>query len=206
MFISYGTRASLLRTEPLAGACPACRAASGNLLADIYGRFFRVWFLPMWPTSRLVLVECQACQRVFQETELPAAGPLLAPVQALKAAARRPWWMWLGTAGLVVMSVVAFVQGQRRPGVVAERLAAPLVGDVYVLHDQTQTPPYTLLKVNHVLPDTLELLVNKYGTFRESKVGKLDENGKYDPQPVRRARADVQALARSGLLIDVNRP
>ncbi|MGI4864985.1 MAG: hypothetical protein ACRYFZ_13755 [Janthinobacterium lividum] len=201
--IFYGTNGTHLRTEALPNlACPSCGTANA-LRTSLYSRYAHVYWIPFFPYSKLAAVECGACQTGWENSKIPAA---LAPaVRELKQQTKHPIWAWAGLA--VVLAVVTFgaLASIRDHHTDEALLAAPRAGDIYTVRSDS-AGLYSLLKVNRVGGNNVELLANDFQIDNNAPIKTLNSPEKYSKEPFTLTRLELQIMRRKDQLTDVDRP
>ncbi len=201
--IIYGSKGTLLATEPVLGVrCPHC-GSSSSLEVGVYGRYAHIYWIPLFPFSKVAMLSCQSCQCAWEEKNLPEAA--VAPVREAKQNAPHRRWEWAGLALLLLLGsyiTVAGIQGNRQDDTY---LATPRAGDIYTVRSDS-TKRYTLLKVENVRADSVELLENQYSTDSSTPLTALKEKkDDYVPGSFTVSRASLLDMRRKGQLTDVSR-
>ena len=116
----YGYRTSHLRTEPVAGPCPAC-ATPDALRTSVFGRYAHVYWVPLLPIGKTGASECGHCQFVIRPKEMEPA--LRQAFRELKQRSRVPWWHF---AGLLLALGIGLAIGLAWPAYLAlQQTVAP---------------------------------------------------------------------------------
>lgn len=206
MFVYYGTKGTHRLTAAVPGvACPACGTPNA-LRASVYSRYAHIYFIPFFPIGKPALAQCEHCQQVFEEKDMPADS-LRPAVQTLKAQTKHPIWAWLGAVAIAGLVVMGIVNGARDTRENQAYLQAPRAGDVYtVRQDSSGTAQYSLLKVQSVSGNSVELVQNQYVTNSSHPIDNLNEPSRYSAEPFTLTRFDLQIMQQKGQITDVDRP
>jgi len=201
--IFYGTKATTLATEPVLGVkCPNC-GKSTTLVATVFGRYAHIYWIPLFPFSKVAVLSCEGCLQAWEEKHLPEAAA--SAVREVKANAPHRRWEWAGLGLLLMLGgfiTVAGIRGNREDDAL---LASPRAGDIYTVRSDS-SKRYTLLKVQSVRADSVELLENQYSTDSSTPLTTLkDKKDDYDPGSFTVSRASLLDMRRQGRLTDVSR-
>ena len=203
VMIIYGTNGTHLRTDALPSpACPAC--GTGNALrTSVFSRYAHIYWIPLFPYTKLAVVQCGACQTTWDSKALPTeVGPA---VLALKRRANTPAWTWAGLGLVALLLSGSTLYGIQDTHDDDALLTAPRAGDIYTVHTDSANM-YSLLKVCQVGGNGVELVANDYETPDSHPISALDVPEKYSKEPFVITRLDLQIMRRKGTLIDVDRP
>ncbi|MCC3159034.1 hypothetical protein LJ737_17455 [Hymenobacter sp. 15J16-1T3B] len=203
--IIYGTNGSHVRTEPLPGAsCPACRTAN-EMQVSVFSRYVHIYWVPLLPYGKPAVAQCQRCQADWELKQLPPeAEALKQAVRARKKATRAPWWQWSGAAVLALAGIWTADAAIRDGHDNEAFLAAPQVGDIYTLRDDS-THNYTLLKVVQAQANTVEVVANEYETDNAQPIQKLNKPDYFGKETVTLTHLDLLSMKNKGQLTDVDR-
>ncbi|GAB3832947.1 hypothetical protein [Hymenobacter jeollabukensis] len=203
--IFFGTNGSHVRTEPLPGvACPACHTAN-QLRVSIFSRYVHLYWIPVLPYSKPAVVQCQQCQATWEFGKIPAeADAVKQAVRARKAATRAPWWQWSGAVLLAMGIAWAAIFTIRKAQNSDAFLAAPRVGDIYTVRDDS-TQNYSLLKVVRAQANTVGVVANAYETDDSHPLRKLNLPGNFSKEPFTLTQLDLRSMKNKGQLTDVDR-
>jgi hypothetical protein len=203
--IFYGTSGSFVRTQPLPDvACPAC-ATPGQMQLSVFSRYVHIYWVPLLPYSKPAVAQCGSCQHHWELGQLPAeATALKQAVRAQKKTVRAPWWHWSGLALLLVGGVWAADAGIRDGHDNEAYLAAPRVGDIYTVRNDS-SHHYTLLKVVRAQGNTVDVVANEYETDNTQPIRKLNWPDYYAKESFTLTHLDLLSMKNQGQLTDVDR-
>lgn len=73
MLFFFGLGTSIIGSYPLAGvSCGYCGTLN-SLLLTIYSRYLHVFWIPVIPLGKSSVSQCEHCQQVLKEAQMPAA-------------------------------------------------------------------------------------------------------------------------------------
>ena len=201
--IFYGTNGKHFATEPLlATACPACQSPN-SLHVALVSRYAHIYWVPLFPYQKIAVTQCAHCQASWEEKQLP---PALAPaVRRVKQSRRAPYWTWAGLAIIAALSLYGYLRSIRDTHTDEALLAHPRAGDIYTVRADSSRR-YSLLKVQQVGGNVVELVANEYETDESSPINSLNEPARYSKEPFTLTFLDLQIMRRKGQLTDVDRP
>ncbi len=214
MIFGRGRKALLYGKQPANVPCGHCGQKA--LLPLVIQRYLHVFWIPFVPTRKVVYFECEHCKRT--EEHLPGQRDLDVLAQAAKASARAPLYLYAGVALFVVLLGVGALKSRADARDAKAWVAAPAVGDVYVINAAKAVPEaadedfkYVVARVGAVTPDGVEVRVGSVG-YRSSsgankaiREGDVRQNNYLSPDPVQLSRAQLQTWLADGSLSDVVR-
>jgi len=201
--IIYGTNGTHVRTQELPGvACPACKT-SNSLRTSLYSRYAHVYWIPLFPFEKLAAVQCGACNEVWKHNAAPAS---IAPVvREVRQQISHPYWTWAGLAAVVAIAVFGYLASIRDRHTDEALLLEPRAGDIYTVRSDS-AGMYSLMKVQRVGGNNVELVANDYQIDNVSPINKLNSPEKYSKEPFTLTRLELQIMRRKDQLTDVDRP
>lgn len=102
MLIFFGTRGNKIGTAHLEGiSCPHCNSTN-TLSATKYGRYFHIFFIPIFPTSSRTIIECSHCYKSYDGDSFLANNDKKEEL----IPAKRPIWHSCGC--LLIFLLIAF--------------------------------------------------------------------------------------------------
>jgi len=201
--IIYGFKGTHLRTQELPGvACPACLNTKA-LRTSLYSRYAHVYWIPFFPYSKLTVVQCGACQEVWENKEVPTSiAPIVREVQQQTS---HPYWSWAGLTAVAAFFSFAVLAGIRNRHTDEALLLAPRAGDIYTVRSDS-AGMYSLMKVRRVGGNNVELVANDYQIDNRAPLDELNSPEKYSKEPFTLTRLELQIMRRKDQLTDVERP
>jgi hypothetical protein len=200
--IIYGTNGKHYATETLAGtACPACHTPE-SVQVGLVSRYAHIYWIPLFPYQKIAVTQCLSCQASWEEKGL---APALAPaVRAAKQRSRAPYWTWAGLLLIAAVSLYGYLHSIRDAHTDEALLASPHVGDIYTVRADSSRQ-YSLLKVQQVGGNIVELVANEYETDNAAPINSLNEPARYSKEPFTLTFLDLQIMRRKGQITDVDR-
>ena len=177
--------------------------------ADVYQRYFHIFWIPCFPLAKTVATECSHCKQVKEGKEVPEdQRPAL--VEARRNA-RTPIWMFSGVIVGILLFAVLYVIGslvqREEQQATAEYLTSPQSGDLYVvdlidaLGIGEKTHRYGVLRLVAVEGDDLTFVVGNFGYAYSNEVTSAIRSNEIaadayfsEDEPVVLGIADAQAL------------
>jgi len=201
--IIYGSKGTHLRTEPQPGvACPACHTTN-SLRTSLYSRYAHVYWIPFFPYSKLTAVQCDACHELWENKQVPAS---IAPsVREVQQQTSHPYWTWVGLTAVLALLTFGFLASIRDHHTDEALLLEPRAGDIYTVRADS-AGMYSLMKVQRVGGNNVELVANNYQVDNVSPIDQLNSPEKYSKEPFTLTRLELQIMRRKDQLTDVERP
>lgn len=201
--IIYGSKGTHLRTEALPGVtCPNC-SQPNTLRTSLYSRYAHVYWIPFFPYSKLAAVQCDHCQAGWENRQLPAVAA--SAVRELKQHTKHPFWTWAGLAVLATAVLLGFMVSTRDHHTDEALLEHPRAGDIYTVRSDS-AGMYSLLKVQQVGGNNVQLVANDYQIDNIAPIDKLNSPEKYSKEPFTLTRLELQIMRRKDQITDVDRP
>jgi hypothetical protein len=200
--VIYGTNGKHYATQPLAGmACPSCHAPE-VLQVCLISRYAHVYWVPLFPYAKIAVTQCGNCQSSWTEKEL---APALAPaVHNAKKQSRVPSWTWAGVMLIAAVGLYGYLHSIRDARTDEALLTSPHVGDIYTVRSDSSRM-YSLLKVQQVGGNVVELVANEYETQDATPINSLNAPFRYSKKPFTLTFLDLQVMRHKGQLTDVDR-
>jgi hypothetical protein len=200
--VIYGTNGKHYASQPLGGtACPTCHAPEA-LQVGLVSRYAHIYWVPLFPYEKIAVTQCQSCQTSWTEKELTPA--LASAVRAARRRSSAPLWTWAGLAIIAAVSLFSYLQSASDARDDEALLLSPHAGDIYTVRSDS-TSTYSLLKVQQVGGNIVELVANEYETKDATPINSLNEPARYSKEPFTLTFLDLQIMRRKGQLTDVDR-
>jgi len=191
--IVFGTRGKMVPGQRKQGVvCASC----GKEEHTTYGvlRYFHVFWIPVFPTQKQPMLECAHCKKVLAGKDIPERTRREIAESIFTSGRVLP--MFTGLALILALLAFASFQGAAESRRAEGYLAAPAVGDLYVVKlarfagSAEPKYPYGVLRVKAVSGDKLELELGRYGYTGSSgaekaiRASKHREPDYFTPQPL----------------------
>jgi hypothetical protein len=213
--IVFGTRGKAVPGPRKQGVvCPSC----GKEEHATYGvlRYFHVFWIPVFPTTRQAMMECLHCKKVLRGKEVPER--VRRDVAAKVFTRGRMVPMFSGLILIAILAIPVSLAQQENARREAAWLQAPAVGDCYVVKlaaiGQKPNPkyPYGVLRATRVGGASLQLELGAYaytgaaGAEKAIRSGEIGKPGYFGAAPMSLAIEDLQRLKAGGGIASVKRP
>lgn len=212
--IVFGTRGRAIPGPRKQGiVCESCGKEEHATFGVL--RYFHVFWIPVFPTMKQLVLECTHCKKVLRGKEVPERVRRDIGEKIFTRGRVLPLFSGLAIVALLATSVAwAGAEQSKRESAF---LAAPAVGDLYVVKLARFAPgadpkyPYGVLRVTNVAGTTLELQIGRYGYTQGSGADKAISSGQvrgadyFAPSPLSLEAAELEPLKASGVIRSVKR-
>jgi hypothetical protein len=209
----FGTRGKILGGPPVQGqSCPNC--GQSNYLSFGVVRYFHIFWIPVFPYSKKVGVECTNCKHTATGKEVPDI--LQDPVRPEIFSRNKT--LPLFTGSVLIAGVVAFgaYSAEQESSRDLAYIQNPVANDVYVMdfsqvfEDVDEGYRFGVMRVEAVDTSTIELIVSNYGYDRASIPAadlRRDMGGAdfFGQETMSVAREDLVEWKQSNVIRDVRR-
>ncbi len=176
--IFFGKKAKTIATEFVpAISCAKC-GNSNTTYVSVVGRYFHVYWIPFFPTGKLVLGVCENCKHTTEEKDMPSQ--MKGQAVDLKNRTKQPFWFFSGLGLVVVIVTAVSIIGSKDDDADRKSIEMPTAGDKY--HIKTEDLDYTIMKVSKVVGDTVFVIPNIYSTNKISGLYKIDKEKNYNEE------------------------
>lgn len=173
--IIFGTRSKTLKSKETAFYdCANCN--SKNTVTFLFiARYFHIFWIPIFPTSKTGVSQCSHCKQVLYAHEMNPS--MRQDYASASAKSKRPISHYFGlfVIGLlfILMSITIFISSINKE----KYLANPKAGDVYRIEKNNL---YTLYKISEVKGDTLIFKTHNMVATKYSKLSELEKKYEND--------------------------
>lgn len=198
--IFYGTKGVHLKSERISGVkCNHCEQQTSHTIS-IYGKYFYVYWIPIFPLSKKGFSECDHCKVTLEPKQM--SEQLRLKYDNIKRETKTPITHWAGLAIIALIIAYAFYASSKHDKDVVTFIENPQKGDVV---EYKPNDYYSTLKVASVTNDSVFLLRNKYEIQRQSKLYKIDKTKNYSESPYGVSRTEYKELFNKKEFLDVDR-
>ncbi|WP_207678894.1 hypothetical protein [Desulfonema magnum] len=213
--IVFGTRGrTIAGQEMIEGVkCPNC----GNTQHATFGilRYFHIFWIPTFPTSRVAGIMCLNCKGTFTDEEIP--GELGRQIRSSVFNRKNTLPMFAGLAiiaCLMIFAMITSVIDDRRD---IEYLGKPEKNDFYIVDftkifkDADSEYNYGIMRVKSVSGNMVELMVSKIGYMlstgpaRDIDKGKAKKNSYYAGETIHIDISGLGKMKEDGAICSVER-
>ncbi len=198
--IFYGTKGAHLKSEKVSGIkCPNCGEHTSHTVS-IFGRYFYIYWIPIFPLTKKGVSECDNCKATFEPKEM--SEQLRLKYNNVKSDTKTPLTYWIGS--FIILSIIAFTfysVAQHDKNVV-EYISNPKKGDIV---EYKPTEYYSTQKVIKVTTDSVFLSLNNYEIESKGYINKIDKVENYSNEFYGVTKEQYQKMFDEKLFIDVNR-
>ncbi len=185
----FGTNKSKLKQGTLHNiTCSNCNNIT-KMDYVIHGKYAHVWWVPVFPSGRIALFECQGCKRLFTLPELPES--IKTKYQFEKQGLRTPIWFYSGLFIIGMLILVAIGSNQITKQNNADYIENPLVNDFYGIKGES-SGYYSTMKVVKVTSDSIFVIYNDLEVNKRSQVKNLNRDKNYTSSPVGYTREELR--------------
>ncbi|OXA87665.1 zinc-ribbon domain-containing protein [Flavobacterium hercynium] len=202
MLFYYGTKASNLKNGQIINVdCPSC-ATNVSMIYSIYQRYAHLYLIPFFPIKKSTFIECNSCKKTFEKAELPSAIQQKLEREKEKHVVKTPIWMFSGIFIIAIVAAIGVYSSHQTDVDSESYVKSPKVGDVYFLNSTDKF--YTTVKIDEILKDSLNVLVNDMEIGRKSEIYKIDVDSNYNKKETI-AKKDILELFKEKKLFEVKR-
>jgi len=198
--IFFGSRGTNIHNEQVSGIkCSHCEQTTTHTIS-IYGKYFHVWWIPLFPIGKKGFSECNHCKKTLESKEMDE--PIKLAYQKANANTKSPIWYWSGLIiiGLII-GLISFLGNQHDKDAISH-INTPQKGDTYKYKPNER---YSLLKVASVNNDSIFVVDNDYEVDKKSDLPDIDKPENYTLAPYGISRSDLKKLFETKKILDVDR-
>lgn len=175
--IFYGSRASNIRNGQIINAdCPHCEKNT-SMIYSVFGKYAHIYWIPLFPMSKLTFAECNSCKHTFEYKDLPEAIKTKFKRIKEQSPVRYPVWMFSGLFIISGLICFGFYESYKTDLETADYVKNPKVGDVYYM--KLTNNHYTTSRVDKVTRTEVYVTNNDYEIDLESGMDELNEAKNY---------------------------
>lgn len=194
--IVFGTGSKHLATKHLESEeCPSCNNSA--LTLHVYHKYFDVFWIPVFPLSKVAVIDCSHCKLVMENREIPES--LQQVIRQEKQEHSTPFYLFAGSFLVLLAIAFAIYSGRQEDEQTQAYLSEPQVNDYYVMemfNPEDPTYKYAVCKLNRLTQDSLEVIIGQY-VYQRSYYAKdaINDgevnNADYFGDTVKTARSDI---------------
>ena len=212
--IFFGTRGKVVIGEAVQGAqCPSCESSQYTSFGIL--RYFHLYWIPTFLTSRKVGIECTNCKRTLVDKEIPTHLVDQIKSGVFSTGNTLPMFSGLILIGLIAIGLA--YTGQQVDAREATYIAQPAVNDYYVVDlreiytEADAEYPYGLMRVSDVSTSGIDVQVGSMiynmasGVKQDIRDGKAAADDYYESETIFFELAELQDLKQSGAIHSIVR-
>jgi len=212
--IIFGTKGKTVAGQNVEGIeCPSC----GNNQFATFGilRYFHLFWIPTFPTSKVAGVECAHCKKTLIGKELPAELSKQIKSTVFNKKNTLPMFSGLLVITLFVLFVAYAIQQDNINE--AAYIEQPAINDLYIVNftkvfdDIDPDYSYGVMRVKHLSSSQVELQVSKIaynktsGVRKDIRKSKTSSDSYYDSEPFYIDINKLKGMKESGAIYSVER-
>lgn len=212
--IIFGTRGTTVGGQNVEGIeCPSC----GNNQFATFGiqRYFHLFWIPTFPTSRVVGVECRHCKKTLVGKELPAELSKQIKPAVFNKKNILPMFSGLIVITLFVLFVAYSIQQDNIKE--AAYIEQPAINDLYiadftkVFDDTDPDYNYGAMRIKQISSNQVELQVSKIaynkvsGVQKDIREKKSMSDSYYDSESLYIDMSKLKEMKDSGAIYSIER-
>ena len=183
MLLLWGWRGKVIPGKMLNNQrCEQC--GSGSLRAHTVVNYVHIFWIPLFPVGRQIATECNHCKSVQKGKEVSKA--IKEEAKRQQAVAPVPKYLFMGTVGFAMLFGFLFVNVQQQRARTADYVAAPAVGDCFVVNYEEifgvseEDLRYGVMRVNFASSDSVAFAVGSWAYEYTSDAGSAVTDGDVD--------------------------
>ncbi|MFD0993039.1 hypothetical protein [Tenacibaculum geojense] len=199
--IFYGTKGTHLHSEKVSGIkCAHCDQQTSHNIS-IFGKYFYLYWIPVFPINKKGFSECNHCKATFEKKEM--SEQLKMAHDNVHRNTKTPITHWIGSfiiAGLIAF--IFYVSNQHQKDVVTY-INQPMINDI--IEYKSSGNGYSTLKITAVTNDSVYVVANSMEISRKSKIYKIDKASNYNAEKFSLSLSEYKEAFETDRFLDVNR-
>lgn len=199
--IFYGTKGSHLHSERVSGVkCNHCGQQDSHTIS-IYGRYFYLYWIPIFPIGKKGISECNHCKATYERKDM--SEQLKLAHDNVKRTTKSPVTHWVGSViigGLIAFGLYAANQHEKD---VVNYINEPQVNDI--VEYKSSDSAYSTLKVTKVTQDSIFFVANSMEISRKSRLYKIDKEKNYNAERYGISLSEYKSAFENNDFLDVDR-
>lgn len=201
--IIFGIRETLLNSTLAENCdCPSC-GQTNTLEVGLFGEYFHVYYVPLFPTGKRPRAICSQCETVFKGNTFPQGA--VRTWQNQKMEYRNPIWMLSGLGILVVLIAVLVSVNLMNSRKSNAYVSNPKLGDTYAFSTSV-LKGYSRMRIVKLSADSVYFRHNEFENVPHEKLGLIDLPWNYTGKMSAFSRKGLYEKWKSGAFFSINRP
>jgi len=173
--IIYGRRDVTLQSTSFDDHfCTNC-GQKGSICCTVFSRHAHIFWIPLFPYSKRLVIWCNNCNKEFQINEL--TPQLRSEIVEFHRKCRAPLWQWVGLALIACSILLNILNVVTENNNTKKYFESPEVNDVYCINYDDE---YSLMFIDEIRDDSVFFIYNEYTYSTISKVKNLHKLNYYD--------------------------
>lgn len=224
MFISYGTKATLLSTKPIMTSCPNCGKLN-TMHMSVYQWYSHIFWIPFFPARKQGVSHCSNCMHTIYQKQFNFA--LQEHYARLRTQVKTPIWTFTFSIIIAFSCALYIIYLNHHDKQNALNILNPQKGDIYEVKFSNSganqkfenarsifsltLPPtnffdkFTLYKVDSVGADYVYLIPNKYETNLDSGLDELNNDTSFEVESFYMSKEELKTHFDEGDILDIDR-
>ncbi len=199
--IFFGTKGAHLYSEKVNGIkCNHCEQQTAHTIS-IFGRYFYIWWIPIFPLGKKGVSECNHCKVTYKRKEM--SEQLKLAYDNVKRNTKTPITHWIGSLLIIGLIVFAFYSANAHKKDVTNYINAPQVNDI--IDYKSSDNAYSTLKVTKVTSDSIFFIANSMEIRKRSRLYKIDKAKNYNAERYGISLLEYKQAFESKRFLDVDR-
>ncbi len=197
----FGIKEAKKRTELklTACTCPNC-FEEDTLYAEIFPRYFHVYWVPVFPIGKYALAQCDNCGHVIQQRDFPEE--LKPQIKESKKSIKLPLKYFTGSILITLFLIYGFIRRSQVNNRDISYIAQPALGDLYGIRIKGG---YTLLKVADIKGDSTGFYQTPDKITKYLKLKRLQREAKFGSDTIYYLKSSLFDMLEEGELVGVER-
>jgi hypothetical protein len=175
IMIIYGSRDATLQSTSFEDHfCTNC-GQKGTISCKVYSRHAHLFWIPLFPYSKRLVIWCNNCGKEFHINELNPQ--LQEEIKRFRGSCRAPFWQWVGLTLIVTSIILNIINVVTDNNNTKKYLHSPEINDVYCIENDDG---YSLMYINEIKGDSVFFIFSDYTYPTISGVKKLHQLKYYD--------------------------
>jgi zinc-ribbon family len=168
--IFYGTNSSNLKTGTLRNvSCPHC-ATDSSMNYSIYGKYFYIYWIPVFPIGRTNIAECNHCKATYNLKDLDQSVQNKFQQEQDRNPVKTPIKLYSGLIIGAIIAIGVFAFALKSDADSEDFAKNPKVGDVF--YETTASGKFSTSVVTKIDKDSVYVLQNNIETDQKTDVEK----------------------------------
>jgi len=199
--IFYGTNSSRLKDGQLRNTiCPNCENQT-TMTYSVFGKYFYLYWIPVFPTGKVNVLECNSCKKTYKLNELPKQ---IQDKFELEKHTGIPFLHFSGLAIIALIFAYFSYTGSKHKEDEAIYINDPQVGDVYSVKAGSDGY-YTTMKITNITNDSIHVVYSDYEIDKKSQTYKVDKSKNYTDANYSYSKKEVLDLYNNQTIFNIDR-